>query len=136
MLVDHADTVRASSATPATCYTSAVSNPLSLDEAVEALTRDPTHAVRARLGEMIVELRVVPGSPPTPERSAAEVLRDVGPWEGESYEELVNLFAGVRQRDSRSGSSLLGLFKDEPEIIDEAMEHVRELRRRGSTRAT
>jgi hypothetical protein len=113
-----------------------VSNRLSLDEAVEALMRDPTHAVRARLGDMIVELRVVPKSPPKPERSAAEVLREVGPWEGESYEELVELFAGVRQRGSRGGASLLGLFKDEPEIVDEAMGHVHELRRKWPDRTT
>jgi hypothetical protein len=78
-----------------------VSQPLALDQAVEALKRDPTHAVRARVGDMTVELRAVPDSPPAPERTVAEVLREVGTWEGESYEELVLLFADVRQRTSR-----------------------------------
>jgi hypothetical protein len=50
---------------------------------------------------MTVELRAVPDSPPVVGRSAADALREVGPWEGETYEELVALFAGVRQRTSR-----------------------------------
>jgi hypothetical protein len=79
----------------------AVSEPLALDQAVEALKRDPTHAVRARVGDMTVELRAVPDSPPATERSAADALREIGPWEGETYDELVALFAGVRQRTSR-----------------------------------
>jgi hypothetical protein len=78
-----------------------VSQPLPLDQAVEALKRDPTHAVRARVGDMTVELRAVPDSAPVVERSAADVLREIGPWEGETYDELVGLFVGVRQRTSR-----------------------------------
>lgn len=74
-----------------------MSQPLALDQAVEALKRNPTHAVCARVGDMTVEVRAVPDSP-APERTVAEVLREVGPWEGETYEELVALFAGVRQR--------------------------------------
>ena len=50
---------------------------------------------------MTVELRAVPDLSPAAERSAAEVLREIGPWQGESYEELVALFADVRQRTSR-----------------------------------
>jgi len=50
---------------------------------------------------MTVELRAVPDSPPAIERSAADALREIGPWEGETYDELVALFAGVRQRTSR-----------------------------------
>jgi hypothetical protein len=79
-----------------------VSQPLALDQALEALKRDPTNAVRARVGEMTVELRAVPDSPPAIERSAADILREIGRWEGETYEELVSLFAGVRQRSSRA----------------------------------
>jgi hypothetical protein len=78
-----------------------VGQPLALDQAVEALKRDPTRAVRARVGDMTVELRAVPDSPPAVERSADDALREVGPWEGETYEELVALFAGVWQRTSR-----------------------------------
>jgi hypothetical protein len=72
-----------------------------LDQAVEALRRDPTHAVRARVGDLTVEIRAVQEAQPAVERSAADALREVGAWEGETYEELVTLFAGVRQRVSR-----------------------------------
>jgi hypothetical protein len=85
----------------APCYTSGVSRHLALDQAVEALKRDPTHAVRARVGDMTVELRAVPDSPPTAARSATDALREIGPWEGETYEELVALFARVRQPTAR-----------------------------------
>jgi hypothetical protein len=78
-----------------------VSQHFALDQAVEALKRDPTHPVRARVGDMTVELRAVPDSPPTIERSAADALRQIGPWEGETYEELVALFSGVGQPGSR-----------------------------------
>jgi hypothetical protein len=66
-----------------------VSQHLALDQAVEALKRDPTHTVRARVGDMTVELRAVPDSPRATERSAADALREIGPWEGETYDELV-----------------------------------------------
>ena len=85
----------------APCYALNVSQPLALDKAVEALQRDPTHVVRARVGHLTVELRAVSDSPPETERSAAEMLREIGRWEGETYEELVALLAGVRQRTSR-----------------------------------
>ena len=78
-----------------------MAQPLALDQAVEALKRDPTHTLRARVGDMTVELRAVPDSVPAIERSAADAVREVGAWEGETYEELVALFAGVRQRISR-----------------------------------
>jgi len=78
-----------------------VNQPLALDQAIEALKRDPTHSVRARVGDLTVELRAVSDSTQAVERSAADALREIGRWEGETYEELVALFAGVRQRTSR-----------------------------------
>jgi hypothetical protein len=78
-----------------------VSQPLALDQAVEALKRDPTHTVRARVGDLTVELRAVQDTTHPVERSATDALREIGRWEGETYEELVALFAGVRQHTSR-----------------------------------
>ena len=78
-----------------------MSQPLALEQAVEALQRDPTHAVRARVGDMTLELRAIPDAAPVVERSAAEALREIGPWEGETYDELVELFEATRQRSSR-----------------------------------
>ena len=79
-----------------------MSQPLALDQALEALKRDPTHTVRARVGELTVELRAVPDLLPAVERSAADALSEIGRWEGETYEDLVSLFTGVRQRTSRA----------------------------------
>jgi len=71
---------------------------VSLAEAVEALQGDPTRTVCARVGDLTVELRAVSDSPAPVALTGADVLRGVGCWEGETYEELVALFAGVRQR--------------------------------------
>jgi hypothetical protein len=79
-----------------------VSRTVSFDEAVEALKRDPARAVRARIGDMTVEVRVVPAQAPRPSGTAADALRAIGCWEGETHEELVALFANVRQRPSPS----------------------------------
>jgi hypothetical protein len=72
-----------------------------MDQALEALRRDPTHTVRARVGDLTVELRAVADVPAGVARSAADALREIGRWEGETYEELVALFGGVRQPTSR-----------------------------------
>ena len=45
--------------------------------------------------------------------SAADALRAIAPWEGESYEELVELFADVRQRTSRPVPDLDDSASDE-----------------------
>jgi hypothetical protein len=77
-----------------------VSLPLPLDEAIEALKRNPTQAVRARVDEgLTVELRVVTPSE-APKKSAADVFRELGRWEGETGAELDALFE--RQRSNRS----------------------------------
>ena len=46
------------------------------------------------VGDMTVEPRAVPDSPPAIERSAVDALREIGPWEGETYAEVVALVAG------------------------------------------
>jgi len=76
-----------------------VSQPLPIDEAIQALRRDPTHPVRVKVDEgLTIEVRAVAAGQP-PKRSAADVLREIGRWEGESGNELDALF--VRQRSSR-----------------------------------
>ncbi len=65
--------------------------PLALDQAVEALKRDPTHTVRARVADLTVGLRDVPDTVLPVERSAADAMREIWRWEGETYEELVAL---------------------------------------------
>jgi hypothetical protein len=76
-----------------------VSQPPPLDDAIQALRRDPTHPVRVKVDAgLTVELRAVEAVEP-PTRSAADVLREIGRWEGETGDELDALF--VRQRSSR-----------------------------------
>ena len=76
-----------------------MSQPLPFDEAIQALKRDPTHPVRVKVDEeLTVEVRAV-DPVVRPKRSAGDVLREIGRWEGESGEELDALF--VRQRSNR-----------------------------------
>jgi hypothetical protein len=78
-----------------------VSQPQPVDEAIQALKRDPTHPVRVRVDEeLTLEERAVEPAV-APERSAADVFRELGRWEGETGVELDALFAHVRQRSSR-----------------------------------
>ena len=83
----------------AVCYAAEGEPATTLDQAIQALRRDPTHPVRARVDEgLTVELRAVEAVE-SPKRSAADVLREIGRWEAETGDELEALF--VRQRSSR-----------------------------------
>ena len=80
-----------------------MTQPLPLDEAIQALRRDPTHPVRVKVDEGLTvpehagELRALaPGV-----KSAADVFREIGRWEGETGKELDALFANIRQRSNR-----------------------------------
>ncbi len=76
-----------------------MSQPLRLDEAIQALRRDPTQSVRVKLDDgLTVEVRAVEPVRP-PGRTAAEAFREIGRWEGETGDELDALFA--RQHSNR-----------------------------------
>ena len=78
-----------------------MSQPLPLDEAIQALKRAPTHPVRVKVDEeLTVEVRAVEPTA-VPKRSAADTFREPGRWEGETGAELDALFADVRQRSNR-----------------------------------
>ena len=78
-----------------------MAQPLPLDEAIEALKRDPAHPVFVKVDEeLTVEVRAV-GLSGAPRKSAADAFREVGRWEGETGAELDALFADVRQRSLR-----------------------------------
>lgn len=64
----------------------------SLEEAVDRLRRDPVHPVEAVVGGLRIEVRVKAPC------SAADLFRDVGPWEGETTEELLQRLAEERRR--------------------------------------
>jgi hypothetical protein len=77
-----------------------VAQPIPLADAIEALKRDPAHPVLVKVDEeLTVEVRAVAPAPAL-KRSAADVFREVGRWEGETGEELDALFADVRQRSN------------------------------------
>jgi hypothetical protein len=65
-----------------------------LGEALEQLKREPDQPVQATVEGMIVEVRVVPQF--LEGRSAAEVLAAIGPWEGETTEELMAFLSEAR----------------------------------------
>ena len=66
----------------------------SIDEAVAELKKHPGKTVRAHCGDLDVELRAVARSEPS--RRLGDSLASLGPWEGESMEELI-----ARLRDAR-----------------------------------
>jgi hypothetical protein len=75
-----------------------VSQPLPLDEAIQALKRDPTHPVRVKVDEeLTVEVRAV--GEETPSKTIGDLLREIGPWEGETGADLDALF--TRQPGNR-----------------------------------
>lgn len=63
-----------------------------LEQAFEQLRIEPDQPVEAEIGGLLVELRV------KPRRSAADVFREIGPWEGESTAELLQRLEDERRR--------------------------------------
>jgi hypothetical protein len=66
-----------------------------LDEAVRQLKREPGQPVRATVEGLTVEVRVVPELPVN--RSAAELFAEIGPWEGETTDEMLQFLAEARR---------------------------------------
>ena len=67
-----------------------------LDEVVEQLKKDPGHPVRTKVGDLTIEVRAVAERPA--ERSAADLFAEIGPWAGETTEEVLALLAEARRR--------------------------------------
>lgn len=82
-----------------------VNQRLPLDEAIQALRRDPTHPVVVKVDEgLTVEVRAVEranerATVATKKKTAADLFREIGRWEGESGAELNALF--TRQQGNR-----------------------------------
>jgi len=69
-----------------------VSSQLPLEEALEALRRDPAHPVRVRVDdELTIEVRAVEQEPAR-RMTVGDVLREIGRWEGETGPALDALF--------------------------------------------
>jgi hypothetical protein len=70
-----------------------------LDDALRRLKLEPGEPVRATVEGLTVELRVVPGPPVG--RSAADLFAQIGPWEGETTEEMLKFLADARRQGSQ-----------------------------------
>ena len=68
------------------------------DAVLQRLKRKPGEPVRATIEGMTVEVRVVPRPPVV--RSAADVFAEIGPWEGETTEEMLKWLAEARRHGS------------------------------------
>ena len=75
--------------------------PITLDEALAELKRDPASAVHARVEGMEVELRVV-SRPPSPEMRLGDWMASAGPWQGETEDEILKI---LREGRSAGGNS-------------------------------
>jgi hypothetical protein len=69
--------------------------PASLEEAVAALKRDPQRPVHARVDNLDVEIRVLAAEKAVP----TDIFAGVGPWQGESTDELLRVLHEARQHD-------------------------------------
>ena len=72
---------------------------VTLEEVVAQLKRDPGHPVRAKVGDLTIEVRAVDG--PGAGKSAADVFATLGPWAGESTEEILPVLAEARRSGGR-----------------------------------
>jgi hypothetical protein len=69
--------------------------PRNLEEALAELKRDPSHPVHARVDDLEVELRVVADKTV----ASADIFAGVGPWQGQSTEELLRVLREFREHD-------------------------------------
>ncbi len=70
-----------------------------LQEAVAELKRDGSRPVRTRIDDLTVEIHVV--QEPLTGKKAADLFGEIGPWEGESTEEIMRLLSEARRRGGR-----------------------------------
>jgi hypothetical protein len=72
---------------------------VTLEEVLAQLKKDPGHPVRARVGGLTIEVRTIDEQGPA--RSAADVFAELGPWAGESTEEILRVLAAARRSGGR-----------------------------------
>ena len=85
--------------------------PKTIEEAVAELKRDPAHPVRLVLDGIEVELRrppeagIVHGA--TDQSNLGDRIAAIGPWEGESTEEVIEILRSRRDETVRKLPDLL-----------------------------
>jgi hypothetical protein len=72
---------------------------VTLAELVAQLKKHPGQAVRARVGDLTIEVRSIDEQGAA--RPAADVFAELGPWAGESTEEILHLLAEARRIGGR-----------------------------------
>ena len=72
--------------------------PKALEEALAKLRNDPSHPVRAHLGELDVELRAVE----KPKMRLGDFMAEGGGWKGESAEEISRIIREARATGTSS----------------------------------
>jgi hypothetical protein len=90
--------------------TSQTQIPKALEEALAKLRLDPSHPVRAHLDELDVELRALP---PPRRRGPGPGTRmaGLGPWQGESTEEIIRILREGREAGGSGGRSTKPLMR-------------------------
>jgi hypothetical protein len=68
----------------------------SVEKALKELEKRPGESVRTRLGGLDIEMRVVTKS--TAKKGLGDLLASLGPWAGESEEELSHFLAESRKQ--------------------------------------
>ena len=72
--------------------------PITLEEALDRLKRDPSHPVHAHVDDLDVELRVVGKS----EMPLGDFMAEGGGWKGESPEEILRILREARAAGTSS----------------------------------
>ena len=78
--------------------------PKSLQQAIDLLRKDPSRPVRAEVDGLTVEVRRVETTPAVGQ-SAADMFAALGPWEGESAEEIRAILGEARREGTRRSVS-------------------------------
>ncbi len=72
---------------------------VTLEEVVAQLRRDPARAVRTRVGDLTIEVRAI--DEPEAPCSAGDAFAQLGPWAGESTDEILKVLAEARRAGGR-----------------------------------
>jgi hypothetical protein len=72
-------------------------NRKTLEDAVARLKRDPRTIVTVEVDGLEVEIRAVGAGTSPQQRSAADVFREAGRWEGESTEQVIARLTEARR---------------------------------------
>lgn len=67
-----------------------------IEQAVAQLKKDPSHPVQAEVDGITVELRAIARAEAG--KSAAQLFAELGPWEGETTEEMFEFFRDARRQ--------------------------------------